>query len=311
MKWLKNSESWECLKWNYSKLASTNYSLCNNQIREGILEDFLLTFSRDPRIVTARTFWSTSSWNFTEFSDVDLLLTIKQSELELFKRDIISHLTWNRFYLWHWEYSSNHFYIVHDNLIPLDLYIVGNEESSVILRKAETRDAIFHILWLEAGITDLPLDPEKNLIADHNEWISLAELNSWNIHFEHFKKALTRWFRLLSKLEKNELIEFVYILNSIREDDLIPLFYMLGIKYLNAKKVKLSELPDEIRGSFVLTFSKPTRQDCYSALVSLIEILEFLLGSILKEAEISNTDKAKMIYWLDFSRDKINRFKYE
>lgn len=286
----------------------------NSSIRERILKNFLDTFSSDPRIRIARTFWSTSRGNFTEFSDVDLLLVVKQDELENFKKAIIAQLKKSWLYLWHWQYEDNHFYVVHQNLIPLDLYIVWEEESRAILQRWEKKAAIFHILWLNTGITDLPLEPSK----DNNIWNSInitpcLEGVEYDVNFGRFRKALTRGFRLLSKLEKDELIEFVYIINSIREDDLIPLFTSMGIDFPNAKKVKLWELPHDIRGFFIQTFAQPTKESCYIALCALMGILETILKYMNDNSD--NREKPSELtilwHWLRFSINRIKKYEWQ
>lgn len=285
----------------------------NSSIREHILKNFLDVFSSDPRILIARTFWSTSRGNFTEFSDVDLLLVVKQDELESFKKAIIAQLKKSWLYLWHWQYEDNHFYVVHQNLIPLDLYIVWEEESRAILQRWEKKAAIFHILWLNTGIRDLPLEPCKDAKVWNNNPTSYLEANEYDVNFGKFRKALTRGFRLLSKLEKDELIEFVYIINSIREDDLIPLFTSMGIDFPNAKKVKLWELPQDIRELFIRTFAQPTTESCYTALCALMGILEIILKHMNDNSDNQEkpSELATIWNWLNFSIDRIKKYEWQ
>lgn len=263
----------------------------NNSIRERLLQWFTAKYKNDKRIVRARTFWSTAWWNFTEFSDVDLLVIVRQDQVEGFKNEILGFLEKDPDFLWFWQYETNHFYVVFRNLIPLDLYIVGEEESKTILQAWNKKAAIFHILGLSNGIQDI-ISPQENDSIHEKWWSRNSEaLESTHVDpkIELLERAFTRAYRLLSKLEKWEFMEFVFIMNSIREDNLVPLLEVIWMNFPNIKKVKIPDLPDDLRDPFINSFSRPTWPDCHLSLINLMLILRRILDQLTQNMNSPDT----------------------
>lgn len=68
-------------------------------------------------------------------------------------------------------------------------------------------------------------------------------------------KGIVRTFRLLSKINKNELVTFTYIMNSIRNGQLIPLMRLAGLDIKN-------------ESVFPLTYGQPTTEGTRDAVMA-------------------------------------------
>lgn len=280
-----------------------------NELRKNILQFFLEKYSDDSRIKEAKVFWSTASKNYTKNSDVDLLLIIKDWYIDWFKNEILNYLECNNKYLWKWAYSENHYYIVHDFLVPLDLYIVSESESNDILEKKDKNESLFHILQKEKGITTIINNDNIKPIqqTDIGENDSFMENKEYDVNYDNLSRLITRVYRLTSKINQEEYIQSVFIIDSIRNVNIFPLLSLLEHNFINTKMIDLSEIDNIILDDFIQSFPQPTKKSILNAMKKLLNIWDVLINAYV-EKNWDNYKINQLKKWLAYTKQEVDMF---
>lgn len=231
----------------------------NRLIRErrDIADKLFKLLDKDERVNFALTIGSTANGAENELSDIDVCIVMKDDNgLNGILREVNIIFASLGKMVDYYEYSPYHFYVIYENCIPLDIYIIS---SSVyfIVRKTDNKTMVDH--------------SKKNISAD------TADSDKEEIINKLFLKGWVRTFRLLSKVEKNDFVTLIYILNQIKEDQIIPLLSLIyGYNIPHSKAVKLNEIGEDLRNLFVKTYAKPTAESTLEAIRSMAELLKMM-----------------------------------
>lgn len=227
-------------------------------VRRQLTKKLLSLLEKDKRVLLVLAFGSTADKQENELSDTDLCVVMKDDEAlkealgevnSLFHR--LGPLSG------YYNYSPYHFYVVYEGPIPLDIYLIS------------------------ASLYFIVKGARSKIVVDHRQTFAKEELSQAEKLCPMVKDLLVRAnirnFRLLSKLVKKDYVTLIYIMNSIRDEQLIPLLravYKLEIPH--AKAVKLEVFDQDIRELFVGSYPQPTRESCLASIRSVAELVRRL-----------------------------------
>lgn len=220
-------------------------------IRQKLTGKLVKLLETDSRVLLVLAFGSTANGQENELSDTDLCIVLKDDEsLKSFLGETNTVFGTVGALTGYYNYSPYHFYVVYNGAIPLDLYIISA--------------SLYFIL--KSGKSKLLVD---NRTTGHTDQLDTAEKLAPMVR-DLLLRAYIRNFRLLSKVAKNDLVTLVYIMNSIRDEQLLPLLRIVyGLEIPHAKAVKLQAFPEKIRGLFIDSYPRPSRADCLQAVKSV------------------------------------------
>jgi hypothetical protein len=169
----------------------------------------------------------------------------------------------------YYNYSPYHFYVVYKGPIPLDIYLIS-ASLYFILKTARSK-----------------------IVVDHRQTVSKEELSQPEklapIVKDLLLRANTRNWRLLSKLAKNDFLTLIYILNSIRDEQIVPLLRIVyGLEIPHAKSAKLEAFSDETRGLFIGSYPRPDRASCLAAIRSVAELIQQIAAKASTSMSLGN-----------------------
>jgi predicted nucleotidyltransferase len=245
------------------------------KMRREIAEKLFVMLDADQRVNFVLTVGSTAQNAETELSDIDICVVMKDDNgLNQIMRElnIIFHSIGNL--VSYYEYNPYHYYAIYGGSIPLDIYFIS---SSVyfIIRKPDNKIVVDHS---QKGV-----DRELETTAGGGKLQRIVK--------QQFLKGWIRTFRLLSKIRKRDYITLLYILNQIREDQIIPLLVMVsGYDIPHSKAVKLDDFSDTIRPLFIRTFANPSRESTLDAVKAMAEILYLLYVDASTRFDLSKLD---------------------
>jgi predicted nucleotidyltransferase len=227
--------------------------LANKQGVHKIIKDRLQqVLARDTRVLTVLFLGSSAQDKENELSDIDVCIVAKDDAA---LKEILGEVG-VMFKLFgnmtsYYNYSPYHFYVVYDGDTPLDVYLISA--------------SLYHIIrsgkFSPAAGYDLP---EAESASNASE----AMVNDLLL------QAYIRNLRLLSKWKRGEYVTLLYILNSIRDDNIIPLIRLVyGVCIPHPKAVRLEDFERDVRDLFVQTYPAPTKEPTLGAIRALSELV--------------------------------------
>jgi predicted nucleotidyltransferase len=243
--------------------------------RKQITAKILDLLNRDARVNFVLATGSTAENKENELSDVDLCVVMKDDAgLNQILREV--NILFSRVgkLVGYYQYSPYHFYLVYQPLTLVDIYIISSSIYFIIRN-----------------------DGNKKVVDHGKREVASSDALQPIIH-ELFLRGWTRTFRLLSKIRKTDYVTLVYILNQIREEQLIPLLSMIqGHKIPHAKAVKLSDFNERTRDLFIQTFRGPTAEGALSSVKALAGLFNDLFVPAAKSYNLDDlAPLAKSVY---------------
>jgi predicted nucleotidyltransferase len=237
--------------------------------RRDIADKLFKLLDKDARVNFALTIGSTANNTENELSDIDVCIVMKDDNgLNGILRELNIIFASLGKMVDYYEYSPYHFYVIYENCIPLDIYIIS---SSVyfIIKKTDNKTMVDH--------------SKKNIGAETTDSDKEEIINKL------FLKGWIRTFRLLSKVERNDFVTLIYILNQIKEDQIIPLLSLIyGYNIPHSKAVKLYEIREDLKNLFIKTYAKPTAESTLEAIRSMAELLKIMNNDRVNTGEKNN-----------------------
>lgn len=236
-------------------------------LRREIVNNLIKILETDERVNFVLSVGSTAEAKENELSDVDICVVMKDDKgLNQILRELNILFSRLATLVDYYEYNPYHFYVVYQPTIPLDIYFVSSSIYFIIKN-----------------------DNNKRIIDHSNRQLPGKQAERQVMIGGLFLKGLIRTFRLLSKIKKGDYVSLVYILNQIREDQLIPLLSTVnGYQIAHAKAVRLERFDDRTRELFIKTFCPPTEKDALAAVKATAEILNDLFSKASAEYDLGN-----------------------
>lgn len=220
-----------------------------------IKNKFIKILRRDKRINFVLLLGSSASDTEDEYSDIDVCIVMKDDQgLNEFLLEL--NIMFNNIgkVAAYYNYNPYHYYIIFDGIHILDLYIIS---SSLYFNIKNSNNKMI-------------LDNRKSFSQKDNINLILEDL---------FIKASIRSFRLISKINKKDYLTIIYILNSIRDEQLFPLISLIfNYKILHSKSIKLDHFDKSVRQLVLKLYPHPTEADCLMALKSIFKLLLVLFS---------------------------------
>ncbi len=252
---------------------TSNEELVNNEgltPQEALRQRVIEVFGNDPRVKFAIAMGSSAEGKENNLSDIDICLVMQDDgELNDILRELPQIFPKLGNLVGSYSYNPYHFYVVYEPTVPLDIYFIS---SSLYFTMKSDKNKII----VDHSNRDTNVQP-KQLQPISTEGDNRSEKESNEIIADLFLKGWIRTFRLLSKIEKEDYPTLAYILNRIREDQIVPL--LTSIKHYNiphSKAIKLEEFDADIRELFLDTYCRPERESCIKAVASAAKILKIL-----------------------------------
>jgi len=216
------------------------------------------------------TFGSTASGSETDLSDTDLCIVLRTDEdLRSFLGESQSLFEAIGPLVGHYNYSPYHFYAVYRNLIPFDVYCISSSLYFILQASSKQLVRIDHSTRGRVSVSGG--NPPKAVVS------------------ELLLKAYIRVFRLLSKVQKGDFVTLIYILNSIRDEQVVPLLSLTyGVDIPHAKSIRLDAFPKHVATLFVQTFPNPTRPSCLKALRASSRLLVRIADTLAPRVGLSD-----------------------
>lgn len=240
--------------------------------QENIRQRVIDVFSEDPRVKFAIAMGSSAEGKENRLSDVDICV-VMNDDAEL--NEILSEL--NELFpqfgkmVGYYQYNPYHFYVIFEPNAPLDIYFISS--SLYFTVKSDKNKIIVDHSKRDLGKVKKDFSPEMaGPIGEKKEGLSPEEVVK-----DLFLKGFIRTFRLLSKIEKEDYTTLAYILNRIREEQIIPLLTSIdGYDIPHAKAIKLESFSPDLRVDFTETYCKPEEKSCINAVVAAAKIMKEL-----------------------------------
>ncbi len=245
--------------------------------RQVLKKELLRRLSEDRRVYKVLLLGSSVNGGENELSDIDVCIVMKDDlglkqilgEVGVLFSNLGSLISY-------YNYSPYHFYVVYDGLIPLDIYLISS--------------SLYHIL--KSGRS-------KEVYSSQGDLSSIETSAIQVVVSDLLLQLYIRNFRLLSKLRKQEYPTLVFILNSIREENIIPLLRLVyGLDIPHQKAVKLGNFPEEAKELYINSYAIPTEESCLSAIKAVADLVlviaskasaTFELSAIIRQAEKART----------------------
>lgn len=252
--------------------------------QENIRQRVIDVFSEDPRVKFAIAMGSSAEGKENRLSDVDICV-VMNDDAEL--NEILSELNdlFPQFgkMVGYYQYNPYHFYVVFEPNAPLDIYFIS---SSLYFTVRSDKNKII----VDHSKRDLGKQ-KKDSSSDFAGAIDTKKekLSPEQIVKDLFLRGFIRTFRLLSKIEKEDYTTLAYILNRIREEQIIPLLTSIdGYDIPHAKAIKLDNFNPKLRADFTETYCKPEEKSCIRAVVAASEIMKELFEKASQQYNLND-----------------------
>lgn len=172
-----------------------------------------------------------------------------------------------------YSYNPYHFYVAYESNVFLDIYFISSSLYFTV-RSERNKKIVDHAhrdSERKSQATETPIHENEKI----------KEKQTQDIARDLFLKGYARTFRLLSKIEKKDYATLAYIMNRIREEQIVPLLTLIdGYAIPHAKAINLETFDARLRSLFIDTYCRPERESCITGARSAIEILKALFEKV-------------------------------
>ncbi len=252
---------------------------------ETIKKKVIEVFEADERVNLVLGMGSSAEGKENDLSDIDVCVVMKD-DAEL--NEILSELDvlFKEFgnYVGHYQYNPYHFYVIYEPAVPLDIYFVSSSLYFTV-RSDKNKILVNH--------NHRQVKEDTPLVGEGWNTVKTPEKNSEKtaVLRDLFLKAWIRTFRLLSKVEKGDYTTLIYILNKIRDDQLLPLLTQVsGYNIPHVKAIGLDKFGPVERELFAKTYARPDRVSVLEAIQSMAELLKILFEKAGMQFDLSDLD---------------------
>lgn len=217
------------------------------------------------------TGWSTSKWNYTDFSDLDIWIIFQTEDwLNKYQKEISSIFSKLFKCTWFYKWTSTHLFIILENGVQVDLNLITTAQYFSI-KKSENSD----------------------FILDNKNCFSYSSLSVDIIY-----SLLLEWFttleRAISKFQKKDYFSCQRFIDTIRVKSVIPL---LNTRFNGFNKNTIEIYPDkiteELRISFMNLYCIPERNSLLTGIKHIYLLLNEL-SSLHKSDDDYNFSTQKL-----------------
>lgn len=252
--------------------------------QEAIRRNVIEVLDLDDRVNFVLAMGSSAEGKEGRYSDIDICVVMRDDvELNEILGELPELFAKLGKLVGFYKYNPYHFYAVYEPATPLDIYFIS--PSLYFTVRDEKNKRIVDHSNRAAG------SPKEKLTKPTVNAFKEGEKNETAIIKDLFLKAWIRTFRLLSKVEKNDFVTLIYILNRIRDEQIIPLLTLIK-KYNipHVKSLKLQELQEEDRALITKTFPGPERTPIIDALHTTADLLQQLYAHARTSHDMTDLD---------------------
>jgi len=258
------------LKINKPKHSVHKYIPSRSKQKNAILNNLLKVFSNNDRVFSIFLTGSTARQDWNMYSDLDVWIVIsEEKDLNVIVTETQSILSKIGELVGVYKCTEQHYFGVYQNLELLDINFITCAQYFSITSK----DKKF-----------LPKTPSqlKTKVACKRTYVN-GEIE------QYFLKGYAGIFRIMSKVENNELWEIPRFLNSVRDLVLLPLMSVVyGYKIPNTFTIDISIFKKEHKNLLTCTFSKPTKEDGREGILAAYNLLKLLFHDSKKKFKLNN-----------------------
>ena len=238
--------------------------------QETIRRKVVEVFDLDNRVNFVLAMGSSAEGKEGRFSDIDICVVMRDdAELNEILRELPELFARLGKLVGFYKYNPYHFYAVYEPSTPLDIYFIS-PSLYFSVKNDKNKKIVDH--------SNRSAEPSKEKSDKQaTDFFEVKQKTETEIIEDLFLKAWIRTFRLLSKVEKGDFVTLIYILNRIRDEQIVPLLTLIK-KYNipHVKSLKLQELQEEDRALITKTFPGPERSPIIDALHNTADLLQQL-----------------------------------
>ena len=252
--------------------------------QEMIRRRLIETLDAVNRVIFVLAMGSSAEGKEGRFSDIDICVVMRDdAELNEILGELPEFFPKLGKLVGYYDYNPYHFYAVYEPSTPLDIYFISPSLYFTV-RSDKNVKIVDHSNRAAPAAEAKSTRPADEILLE-------KERSQTDIIKDLFLKAWIRTFRLLSKVEKNDLVTLIYILNRIRDEQIVPLLTLIkGYNIPHAKSLKLEELQVEDRTLIAKTFPGPQRPDVINALHTTADLLQQLYQHACSTHDLSSLD---------------------